>query len=256
MTKIAGGTDRGTVVFDLDGTLADTAGDLIAAANACFESRGLGRLLDPQADAGIAFHGGRAMLRAGYKRISPDALLPPDAEDVDLPRLLAFYEDCLADTTRLYDGAEAAIEALAADGFRLAVCTNKPAGLAEKLLAALGIRHHFTGMIGADSLPVRKPDPRPYAAAVDQAGGEVARSFLLGDTETDVRTARAAGVRVALVGFGPEGGAISRLGPDHVLGAFADLPGLAQAWLPRGTGIAPATAADLAVPGRDRESAT
>lgn len=223
--------DRGTVVFDLDGTLADTAADLIAAANACFESRGLGRLLDPKADAGIAFHGGRAMLRAGYGRISADTLLPPDAEEVDFNRLLSFYEDCLADTTRLYDGAEAAIDVLAAQGYRLAICTNKPLALAEKLLAELGVRQHFAGMIGADSLPVRKPDPRPYRAAVEQAGGEVSRSFLLGDTETDVKTARAANVRVALIGFGPEGAAISRLRPDRVMGGFEELPDLARAWL-------------------------
>lgn len=222
--------ERGTVVFDLDGTLADTAADLIAAANACFESRGLGRLLDPVADAGIAFHGGRAMLRAGYGRMPGDTL-PPDAEEIDFPRLLAVYDDCLADSTRLYDGAEAAIEALAAEGYRLAICTNKPLALAEKLLSALNVREHFAGMIGADSLPVRKPDPRPYAAAVAQAGGDVRRSFLLGDTETDVKTARAAGVRVALVGFGPEGAAISRLAPDHVLDGFTGLPALARAWL-------------------------
>lgn len=223
--------DRGTVVFDLDGTLADTSGDLIAAANACFESRGLGRLLDPVADARIAFHGGRAMLRAGYARMSADVLLPPDAEDVDFPRLLDFYADCIADTTRLYDGAEAALGALGAGGFRLAVCTNKPVALAEKLLTLLGVRGHFAGMIGADSLPVRKPDPRPYAAAVDQAGGAVMRSFLIGDTETDVKTARASGVRVALIGFGPEGVGIARLEPDHVLEGFDGLPALARDWL-------------------------
>lgn len=221
----------GTVVFDLDGTLADTAADLIAAANACFESRGLGCLLDPATDAGIAFHGGRAMLRAGYGRIPPDALLPPDAEDVDFPRLLSFYDDAIATHTRLYDDAEPALDALAAAGLRLAICTNKPAALAEKLLAALGVRDRFAAMIGADSLPQRKPDPAPYRAAVERAGGSVARSFLLGDTETDVRTARAAGVRVALVGFGPEGGGIARLNPDAILDGFGALPGLARTWL-------------------------
>lgn len=223
--------DRGTVVFDLDGTLADTAADLIAAANACFVSRGLGALLDPVADAGIAFHGGRAMLRAGYGRIGADMLLPPGAEDEDFPRLLGFYDDCLADSTRLYDGAEAALEQLRAEGYLLAVCTNKPEALAEKLLAALGVRGLFGAMIGADTLPVRKPDPRPYAAAVERAGGTVARSFLLGDTETDLKTARASGVRVSLVGFGPEGAAISRLEPDHVLAGFEALPALARGWL-------------------------
>ncbi|MEF9605808.1 HAD hydrolase-like protein, partial [Paracoccus sp. PXZ] len=179
----------GTVVFDLDGTLADTSGDLIAAANACFAARGLGALLDPVEDALIAFHGGRAMLRAGYGRLPGDRLLPPGAEDEDYPRLLVHYGEAIAVHTRLYPGAETALDRLVAAGHRLAVCTNKPAALAETLLRELGIRDRFAAMIGADTLPVRKPDPRPYAAAVEAAGGRVAQSFLVGDTETDRRTA-------------------------------------------------------------------
>lgn len=221
----------GTVVFDLDGTLADTSGDLIGAANACFQARGLGDLLDPVEDALIAFHGGRAMLRAGYARMAPDMLLPPAAEDEDYPRLLDHYGQNIAIHTRLYPGVEAALEALAMAGHRLAVCTNKPEALAETLLRELGIRQVFGAMIGADTLPVRKPDPRPYQAAVQAAGGEVAQSFLIGDTETDRKTAAAAGVRVALVSFGPEGQAISRLAPEALLHHFDDLPELARDWL-------------------------
>ncbi|KGJ03739.1 phosphoglycolate phosphatase [Paracoccus halophilus] len=223
----------GTVVFDLDGTLADTSGDLIAAANACFQARGLGALLDPDGDALIAFHGGRAMLRAGYARLPADMLLPPGAEDEDYPRLLDYYADAIAVHTRLYPGAAEALERLAAEGCRLAVCTNKPERLAETLLRQLGIRHHFAALIGADTLPVRKPDPRPYAAAVHGAGGEVARSFLVGDTDTDRRTASAAGVRVALVAFGPEGAGLARLAPDAMLAHFDELPMLAEEWLGR-----------------------
>lgn len=221
----------GTVVFDLDGTLADTSSDLIAAANACFAARGLGALLDPVADALTAFHGGRAMLRAGYGRIGADHLLPPGAEDEDYPRLLDHYAGAIAVHTRLYDGAEAALDALARDGHRLAVCTNKPEALAETLLRELGVRDRFAALVGADTLPVRKPDPRPYRVCVEAAGGDVAASFLLGDTETDRKTASAAGVRVALVGFGPEGGAITRLAPDALLSHYAELPELARRWL-------------------------
>ena len=221
----------GTVVFDLDGTLADTSGDLVAAANACFRARGLGDLLDPVADALIAFHGGRAMLRAGYARLPGDTLLPPGAEDQDYPRLLDHYATGIAVHTRLYPGAEAALERLAAAGHRLAVCTNKPSALAETLLRELGIRDRFAAMIGADTLPVRKPDPRPYAAAVEAAGGTVARSFLVGDTETDRKTAAAAGVRVALVAFGPEGEALTRLRPEAMLAHYDELPALAADWL-------------------------
>lgn len=221
----------GTVVFDLDGTLADTAADLIAAANACFAARGLDVALDPSADALTAFHGGRAMLRAGYGRMNGTLLLPPGAEDEDFSRLLDHYAQNIAVHTRLYPGVEAALERLEAAGHRLAVCTNKPGGLAETLLEALGIGHRFAALVAADTLPVRKPDPRTYRAAVERAGGEVARSFLVGDTETDRKTARAAGVRVALVSFGPEGAAISRLVPDALVRHFDELPDLARDWL-------------------------
>lgn len=225
------GMAAGTVVFDLDGTLADTSADLIAAANACFSARGMGALLDPVADQLIAFHGGRAMLRAGYGRLPQDMLLPPGAEDEDYPRLLEHYAGNIARHTRLYPGTKAALETLAEQGHLLAVCTNKPEGLAETLLHELGIRDHFGALVGADTLPVRKPDPRPYLAAVEGAGGHVARSFLVGDTETDRKTASAAGVKVALVAFGPEGRALSRLGPDALLEDYSALPALAADWL-------------------------
>lgn len=221
----------GTVVFDLDGTLADTSADLIAAANACFAARRMDVALDPVSDALTAFHGGRAMLRAGYARMAPDLLLPPGAEDEDFPRLLDHYGANIAIHTRLYPGVEAALDLLLADGHTLAVCTNKPQALAETLLDALGIRHRFASLVAADTLPVRKPDPRPYRAAVERAGGVVGMSFLVGDTETDRKTATAAGIRVALVSFGPEGEAISRLAPDALIGHFNELPDLARRWL-------------------------
>lgn len=222
---------RGVVVFDLDGTLVDTAADLIAAANATFSDRALGVALDPVTDAPVAFAGGRAMLRAGYGRIAPDLLLPPGAEDEDFPRLLAHYDRNIAVHSRPYPGAEAAMDALAEAGLTLAVCTNKPAALATRLLAELGLTDRFAAMIGADTLPQRKPDPRPYLEAVARAGGVPARSFLVGDTVTDRDTARAAGVRVALIGFGPEGRAVERLAPDALLDHFDDLPALAARWL-------------------------
>ena len=221
----------GTVVFDLDGTLADTSGDLIAAANACFRARGLGDLLHPVDDALIAFHGGKAMLRAGYDRMPADTLLPPGAEEQDYHSLLGHYGDSIAVHTRLYPGVLDALDRLDDQGFRLAICTNKPGALAESLLRELGIRDRFGAMIAADTLPVRKPDPRPYQAAVEGAGGQVAASFLVGDTETDRKTAAAAGVKVALVAFGPEGEAISRLAPEALLAHFDDLPDLARDWL-------------------------
>jgi haloacid dehalogenase superfamily, subfamily IA, variant 3 with third motif having DD or ED/haloacid dehalogenase superfamily, subfamily IA, variant 1 with third motif having Dx(3-4)D or Dx(3-4)E len=220
------GTD--TVVFDLDGTLADTSGDLIAAANACFRARGLGDLLDPQADALTAFHGGRAMLRLGSGR----AGLPDDLVEEDFPKLLDFYAEHICRHTTLYPGALAAVEALRAQGFRTAICTNKPEWHARRLVADLGIGDLFGALIGADTLPVRKPDPVPYRAAVEGAGGTVPRSFLIGDTATDRETARNAGVASVLVTFGPEGRDIARLAPEALLNYYAELPELAERLLP------------------------
>lgn len=214
-----------TVIFDLDGTLADTSADLIAAANHCFRGLGLGDLLDPEADALTAFHGGRAMLRLGFSRVAGR-----DEAEVNrqYPVLLAAYEEGIDRQTRLYPGAAEAVEELRRAGFAIGICTNKPEGLAELLMQRLGVRGLFGSLIGADTLPVRKPDPAPYLAAVERAGGEPGRSFLLGDTETDVATARAAGVPVALVTFGPEGRGIARLNPEALLDAYSDLPALAE----------------------------
>jgi len=213
-----------TVVFDLDGTLADTSADLLAAANACFRDLGYGDMLTP-ADTLTAFHGGRAMLRLGFSRLGTVSEAMIDAQ---YPRLLVAYADGIDTHTRLYPGAIAAVEALRGRGFATAICTNKPEGLAETLVGRLGIRPLFDALIGADTLPTRKPDVAPYAASVERAGGSVARSMLIGDTDTDRKTARAAGVPCALVTFGPEGRDIARLDPDALLDHFDDLPELAE----------------------------
>lgn len=210
-----------TVIFDLDGTLADTSGDLIAAANACFVRLGHGPMLDEQADQLTAFHGGRAMLRLGFSRLEHD--FGEDDIDREFPHLIAHYSEYIDLKTTIYPGTVKAIEALLDDGYRLGVCTNKPEGLAETLLQRLGLRDLFGSLIGADTLPVRKPDPLPYQTSVERAGGAVEQSVLIGDTVTDVKTARAAGAPVVLVGFGPEGGSVSRMEPDAVLADYGQL---------------------------------
>jgi phosphoglycolate phosphatase len=213
-----------TVVFDLDGTLADTSADLLAAANACFPTPMLG----PQ-DTLTAFHGGRAMLRLGFTR---QGLAWSEADvDAGYPVLLEAYRGAIATHTRLYPGAMEAVEALKRQGFAVSICTNKPEALAELLLRALGVREVFAALVGADTLPVRKPDAAPYVAAVLRAGGVVERSMLVGDTETDAKTGAAAGVPVALVTFGPEGRGVERFGPAALLERFEDLPGLAAGLL-------------------------
>lgn len=215
-----------TVVFDLDGTLADTSGDLIAAANACFREMGVGDMLDPVADAGTALRGGRAMLTLGLARL--DRAHDSVTLDAYYPKLIDAYAKDIDRHTVLYPGAMAAVAALKSAGYRVAICTNKPAGLADQLLIRLGIRDAFDAMLGADSLPVRKPDPEHLRATVRQAGGDPTRCLLVGDSDTDRNTAKAAGVPCILVTFGPAGGDMAALTPEALLADYADLGGIVE----------------------------
>ncbi|WP_386174690.1 HAD-IA family hydrolase [Sulfitobacter sp. R86518] len=211
-----------TVVFDLDGTLADTSEDLIAAANACFRDMGEGDVLDAKTDAGTALKGGRAMLRLGMERLGR----ADDAEIIDryYPMLLEAYGREIDTHTVLYPGAMEAVEALKAAGYRVAICTNKPEGLAHTLLTKLGVRDAFGAMVGADTLAIRKPDPEHLFETARRAGGDPALCLLVGDTNTDRETARAAGVPCVLVSFGPSGDDMAALGPEALLDHYDDLP--------------------------------
>ena len=209
------------IVFDLDGTLADTSGDLIAAANACFADMKLEVRLDPAVDAATALRGGRAMLSLGLER---------ELGQVDetllkryYPFLLSAYSQAIDVHTVMYDGAVEAIERLRAKGDKIAICTNKPEGLAEILMARLGVRPLFDALIGADTLPTRKPDPAPLFAAINVSGGAADRSVLVGDTVTDRETARAAGIPSILVEFGPAGADMAALAPEALLPHYDQL---------------------------------
>jgi phosphoglycolate phosphatase len=185
-----------TVIFDLDGTLADTSGDLIAAANHCFRDMGLT----------LAGRHDEAVIDAYYQ-----VLLDAYAEDIDTH-------------TVLYPGAMEAVEALRMAGYGVGICTNKPEALAEMLLTRLGVRDAFASMVGADTLPVRKPDPEPLREAARRAGGDPALCLLVGDSDTDRNTARAAGVPSVLVTFGPSGDDMAALVPEALCHAYSDLP--------------------------------
>ena len=218
-----------TVVFDLDGTLADTSGDLIAAANACFRDMGAGDMLDVATDAGTALRGGRAMLGLGLERLGR----ADDVAEIDrqYPRLLAAYEGAIDTHTRFYPNAMETVEALRLDGFKVAICTNKPEALARLLMTRLGVLDSFGSLIGADTLPVRKPDPEPLREAVRRAGGDPAHCVLVGDTVTDRETSRAAGVASILVTFGPGAHAVEALAPEATIGHFDELPVVVRRFL-------------------------
>ena len=209
-----------TVIFDLDGTLADTSGDLIAAANSCFRGLGLGDLLDPALDAATALRGGRAMLTLGFSRAEGFGV---DDVNAQYAVLLEAYAQDIDTHTVLYPGAMDAIERLKSADYAIGIATNKPEGLAETLMTSLGVRDAFASLIGADTLPVRKPDPAHHFEAVRRAGGDIKRSLLVGDTATDRDTSRNAGVPSVLVTFGPGRDDVLTLNAEATIDSYDQL---------------------------------
>jgi phosphoglycolate phosphatase len=213
-----------SVIFDLDGTLADTSQDLIATANACFVGLGHGQLLDPVADALTAFNGARAMLRLGLSRLSDT--WDEDTVDQQYPVFLKYYAEHICVSTQLYPGVVEALEVLKSRGYALGICTNKPEGLAETLMQKLGVRAMFGALLGADTLPVRKPDPEHLWETIRRVGGDLQRSALIGDTDNDRSAARNANVPSVLVTFGPAGQTVADLAPEALLHHYDALPDL------------------------------
>ena len=211
-----------SVIFDLDGTLADTSGDLIAAANARLAARDVAPL-DPVADAATAFAGGRAMLRLGLERAGMSGQALSEVVDAEYELFLEVYATHIDRETRLYPGARDAVATLEAEGYAIGLCTNKPVDLAEELMQRLEFRAPFTAFVGAGTLPVRKPDPAMLTETLTRLAGSVEHSVLIGDTITDRDTARTAGGKVVLVTFGPTGRAVADLAPDALLDHFDDL---------------------------------
>lgn len=210
-----------TVIFDLDGTLADTSGDLLAAANACFRQMGHGDVLTQPSDAAIALRGGKRMLTEGLQRV--DAFSDGLVEEF-YPVLLEAYRGAIDVHSRLYPGAMEAVEVLKTRGYGVGICTNKPEALAEQLMQSFGVRDQFASLVGADTLPVRKPDPAPLFEAARRAGGDPKQTILIGDSDTDRNTSAAAGVPSVLVTFGPSGEDMAALKPEGLLETYADLP--------------------------------
>jgi phosphoglycolate phosphatase len=206
------------LVFDLDGTLVDTAGDLVATLNAVLKSEGIAPVPFARARATIG-NGGRAMLTAALA----DAGLAARAERLD--RLTAafmdYYGQHLADTSRPFPGAVEALDRFAAEGWRLAVCTNKLEGPARTLLDKLGAGQRFAVVAGQDTFGVRKPDPRHLTMTIDRAGGSLANAIMIGDSSIDADTARAAGVPMVFASFGY--GPRPTQAPERTIAAFADL---------------------------------
>lgn len=219
-----------TVVFDLDGTIADTAADLIDAANAALAAEGLGRAPAEAIKRSVGY-GAKAMLRSGAAALGYET----DAEQLQRlsERLIAHYEENIAAKTRLFPGFNEAAARLRLAGARLALCTNKRERLTLRLLPALGIASLFDAVAGGDTYPFHKPDPRHILELVRLAGGELSAAVMVGDSEVDAGAAKAAGIPFIAVGFGYAGAPAEELGADAVMNHFDELPALIGALLPQ-----------------------
>jgi phosphoglycolate phosphatase len=189
------------VLFDLDGTLVDTAGDLAASMNFVLRQEGL-RPAPLESVRHLIGHGARAMLKAGLA----EAGAPPASEealDAAVAAFVAHYRENIAVASRPFPGAIEAIETLRTEGASIAVCTNKREALARTLIGALGLSRHFDAIVGGDTAGAAKPDPRPVRRCLQETGG--AAGVLVGDSDTDIKAAAAAGIPclAARFGYGP-----------------------------------------------------
>ena len=209
------------IVFDLDGTLIDSAADLAAAVNAMLAHFGGDPLPVPEVRRmigdGVAMLVNRALAARRCGRADP-------AEAARL--FMRHYESDATSRTTAFPGVAAALQSLHAAGIPLAVCTNKPARISEGILAALGLAKYFARVIGGDSLPFRKPDPRVLQALLETFAAPPARALLVGDSEVDAATAQAAGVPFVLMKHGYRRGPAEEIPCIAALENFAGLTGL------------------------------
>jgi phosphoglycolate phosphatase len=212
------------VAFDLDGTLVDSAPDLIGSLNLVLHEKGLPTLSLQQARPMVG-RGARAMIEQGF--IAAGEPLDPEESPVLVRRFIAIYRDRIALESRPFEGVETALDDLAAAGARLCVCTNKFTDLSVALLDALDLSRRFAAIVGPDLAPAPKPDARHLIAAVEAAGGRADRALMVGDSASDVGAARAAKVPSIVVSFGYTEIAAAELGGDHLIDHFSQLAPLA-----------------------------
>lgn len=217
---------RPTLVFDLDGTLVDTAPDLTAAMNHVL--REAGRPPVPGADVrNMVGRGAMKLIERGFAATGAPAA--PEAMQGYFDAFIAYYAANVANRSEPFPHVRETLAGLQHEGFRLGVCTNKPEGLALSLLEALDMRRFFGPVLGADTLTVRKPDPEHLRETVRRAGGDPACAVMIGDSEVDAETAKAAGVPLVIFGFGYTQFDPETFGADALLHDYRELkPALAR----------------------------
>jgi phosphoglycolate phosphatase len=209
-----------TVVFDLDGTLVDTAPDLIEALNAVFAREALPPV--PYDEARNMIGGGaRKMIEAALKLEGRNPT--PDDLNRMFRHFVEHYAAHIADRSRPFPGLDAALDRLASRGCRFAVCTNKIEGLSRQLLEALNLTRRFEAICGPDTFGMPKPDPEILRRTIQAAGGNPRHAVMVGDSGTDIATARAAGIPVVAFDFGYSETPIAELKPDRLISHFDQL---------------------------------
>ncbi|MGB7037122.1 MAG: HAD family hydrolase [Xanthobacteraceae bacterium] len=215
-----------TIVFDLDGTLVDTAPDLISTLNLILAREGL-----PPVDYDAA----RQMIGGGARGMIERAVAAEgrDCGKAEIERMfsafIGHYAEHIADQSRPFPQLEETLGELTREGRRLAVCTNKLEWLSVRLLDTLNLSRHFVAVCGQDTFGVQKPDPKMLRLTIERAGGSPDRAIMVGDSGTDIRTSRAATVPVIAVDFGYSEVPIATLRPDRIVSSFADLPAAVRA---------------------------
>jgi phosphoglycolate phosphatase len=210
-----------TVVFDLDGTLVETAPDLCNTLNVVLAAEGHAAV-DYKAARTMVGAGARVMIERGV--VAGGRAATPAEVDRMFAAFIDHYSSHIADRSHAFPGLIEALDQLAAQNCILAVCTNKLEGLSRLLLQALGLTPRFAAIVGQDTFGVPKPDPSVLHRTILAAGGDIGRAVMVGDSETDIRTARAAGVPVVAVDFGYTETPVTELGPDRVISHFDALP--------------------------------
>lgn len=217
---------RATLVFDLDGTLAETAPDIMATLNHLLVREGLAAL-PVSAARNLVGAGARALLERGFKAAGEP--LGPERLEALFQDFFVHYLDHVADNSHLFEGAEVALRQCREEGFALAVCTNKPEPHSRVLIEKLGALPLFDAIAGRETFAFCKPDPRHITETIRLAGGDPARSIMVGDSRTDVDAARGAGIPVIGVTFGYTDTPMQELAPDRIISHFDELRGAVRA---------------------------
>lgn len=217
MSNISFTADR--IVFDLDGTLVDSAPDLCAAMNFVLKELNHSELSLDDVRSMVG-HGARALIERGLHANGAE----PSQLEIDRlqVRFLAYYSSNIVQHTRPFPGAQQMLSALCQSGYKLGLCTNKPQALTEALMSKLELESHFQIMVGGDALPTRKPDPLHLNYVLETLGGQ-GPAVMIGDSLTDVKAARASGIPVIIVDFGYSTVPVQDLGADAIIGSLSEL---------------------------------